>query len=269
MEASCLSSQSISAAFSLQDSSGKAQGPCSQTTPFAEESPLKHGELERLAAIGRSVTCFTHQASNVLQCSQVCLRLLSLEVADRPQATDFVQRLQRAQDSLHRLCEDVRQYAAPLRLQPRCCDVREIWFAAWEALRWRRDGRAVFLQEHTSPSEARASVDPFYLEQVFANLFDNALAACCDPAEVTIRCSVAEIDGRPGLAVAVGDNGPGFSAEQLHRPFSAFVTTKRGGTGLGLLIARNIVEAHGGLISLGASPAGGAEIRLVLPGDRG
>jgi signal transduction histidine kinase len=111
-------------------------------------------------------------------------------------------------------------------------------------------------------------VDPFRLEQVFRNVFENALAACRDPVEITVSCAPASLDGQPALRVAVRDNGPGLSAEQRQRIFEPFFTTKTKGTGLGMAIARRIVEAHGGQIGVGdpvAATGRGAEIVVTLP----
>ena len=84
------------------------------------------------------------------------------------------------------------------------------------------------------------------------------------PGLSTVRCSVAEIDGQPALRVAVQDNGPGLNAEQRQRIFDPFFTTKTKGTGLGMAIAKRIIEAHGGRISVGPAPEG-AEIVITLP----
>ena len=108
-------------------------------------------------------------------------------------------------------------------------------------------------------------VDPFRLEQVFRNILENALAACPSPVAVVVRCAETALDGRPALCVAVRDNGPGMTAEQRRRIFEPFFTTKTKGTGLGMAIAKRIIEAHGGQIAVGTGPAPGAEIVLTLP----
>ena len=90
-------------------------------------------------------------------------------------------------------------------------------------------------------------------------------AACRDPVEITIGCAPAEIDGHPALRVAVRDDGPGLGAEQRQRLFEPFFTTKTKGTGLGMAIAKRIVEAHGGRIAVGEGAGPGAEIILTLP----
>ena len=100
--------------------------------------------------------------------------------------------------------------------------------------------------------------------QVFRNIFENSLAACGATAEIEVRCSGGEIDGRPALRVSVCDNGAGLTAEQRARIFEPFYTTKTKGTGLGMAICRRIVEAHGGRIAVGEQ-CPGTEIVITLP----
>jgi signal transduction histidine kinase len=103
------------------------------------------------------------------------------------------------------------------------------------------------------------------MEQVFRNVLENALAACRDPVEVTVTAAADTLDGQPALLVSVRDNGPGLNAEQRKRIFEPFYTTKTKGTGLGMAIAKRIVEAHGGRIAVGPGTGRGAEILLLLP----
>jgi len=226
-------------------------------------------QAERLAAIGQMVTGLAHESGNALARSQACLELLALEVQDRPEALDLVARVQQAQDHLQQLYEDVRGYAAPLRLDRSPTDVRAVWRRAWDSLAVRRQGRTAALREEAGVDPICAA-DPFRLEQVFRNVLENALAACRDPVEITVTCADAALDGRPALRVAVRDNGPGLNPEQRRRLFEPFYTTKTKGTGLGMPISKRIVEAHGGRIEVGAAAAGpgrGAEIILTLPRD--
>jgi signal transduction histidine kinase len=102
---------------------------------------------------------------------------------------------------------------------------------------------------------------------VFRNIFENSLAACNEPAIIEILCSEAKVRGKPGIRIKVQDNGPGLSPEQKARIFEPFFTTKTKGTGLGMAIAKRIVEAHGGSIEVGNGPRPGAEIIVALPRD--
>jgi two-component system, LuxR family, sensor kinase FixL len=230
----------------------------------AQERALR---AERLAAIGQMVAGLTHESRNALQRSQACLEMLALQVQDRPKALDLIARLQGAQDHLHHLYEDVRGYAAPIRLARSDCDLSEIWRQAWAHLELQRKGRSTSLREFRDEPNSRCAVDPFRLGQVFQNVLENALAACADPVEVEVRYSRAQIDDRPALRIAVRDNGPGLGPDARQRIFEPFYTTKTKGTGLGMAICRRIVEAHGGRLAVGEGDGErrGAEIIITLP----
>src|SRR6516162_5314370 len=104
----------------------------------AEEKLL---EAERLAAIGQMMTGLAHQSGNALARSQSCLEMLSLEVEDRPEALDLVARIQKAQNALQQLYEEVRGYAAPLKLDLEKWDLSGIWRQAWTDLALARQER--------------------------------------------------------------------------------------------------------------------------------
>jgi signal transduction histidine kinase len=191
--------------------------------------------------------------------------MLTWEVQDRPEALDLIGRVQKALDHLKQLYEEVRGYAAPLKLEREPWDLSLVWRQAWEDLALLRQGRDARLEEDTGGINLECAVDQFRLGQVFRNVFENALAACPDPARIEVLCSAAELDARPAVRLAVRDNGPGLTPEQRQRIFEPFFTTKTKGTGLGMAIARRIVEAHGGTIGAASAPGHGATIVLTVP----
>jgi signal transduction histidine kinase len=102
--------------------------------------------------------------------------------------------------------------------------------------------------------------DPDKVGQVVGNIVENALRHGAG----TVRIRLAP-EG-DGARVTVSDEGEGISAEALPRIFTKFWRdARRGGTGLGLFIAKGIVEAHGGVIEAGAADTGGAQIGFALP----
>jgi len=222
-------------------------------------------QAERLAAIGQMVTGLAHESGNALARSQACLEMLAMEVEDRPEALNLISRIQKAQNHLQQLYGEVRNYAAPLKLDRQRHSVRSIWRQAWANLANHRQGRDVKFLEACDGVDPHCLVDSFRLEQVFRNILENALAACSDPVAITVSCTDAKLEGLPALLIAVRDNGPGLNAEQRQRLFEPFFTTKTKGTGLGMAIAKRIVEAHGGQIALGKPAGPGAEIQLLLP----
>ncbi|MFJ8587026.1 ATP-binding protein [Streptomyces sp. NPDC093595] len=106
--------------------------------------------------------------------------------------------------------------------------------------------------------------DPDKIDQVLGNLLENAVRH--GEGTVTIEVAPTGTDDEKGTAVTVSDEGPGIPEESMSRVFTRFWRgSKRGGTGLGLYIVKGIVEAHGGTITVGRGPAGGAEFRFTLP----
>jgi signal transduction histidine kinase len=228
-------------------------------------------QAERLAAIGQMVTGLAHESGNALARSQACLEMLAMEVEDRPEAQELIGRIQKAQDHLRQLYEEVRSYAAPLKLERERWNVGAIWQQAWDNLILQRQGRQVQLRSMTDGVDLHCIVDHFRLDQVFRNIMENALAACKDPVLIDIHCSDTSLTDQAGLAVkpalqiTVHDNGPGLNPEQRQNIFEPFFTTKAKGTGLGMAIAKRIVEAHGGRIAVGNGTEPGAEIVVTLP----
>lgn len=222
-------------------------------------------DAERLAAIGEMMAGLAHESGNALQRSQACLDMLSLKVQNNADALNLITRVRKAQDDLQRLFEDVRNYAAPIKLELRRHDLPSIWREAWTNLGPSRRGRVARLLEHLDDVDLTCVVDPFRLGQVFRNLFDNSLAACPNPAEVVVTAAEATLHGMPALQLSVRDNGPGFNPEARQRVWDSFFTTKTKGTGLGMAIVKRIIEAHGGLAFLGEHDEVGAEVFLLLP----
>ncbi|MGW5734356.1 MULTISPECIES: sensor histidine kinase [Streptomyces] len=109
--------------------------------------------------------------------------------------------------------------------------------------------------------------DPDKIDQVLSNLLENAVRHGEGTVTIDVAASPSprERDGAE-TAVTVSDEGTGIPEESMGRVFTRFWRgSKRGGTGLGLYIVKGIVEAHGGTITVGRAPGGGAQFRFTLP----
>ncbi|MEU5363671.1 ATP-binding protein [Streptomyces sp. NPDC005925] len=109
--------------------------------------------------------------------------------------------------------------------------------------------------------------DPDKVDQVLSNLLENAVRHGEGTVTIDIAATESPREGEDtGTSVTVSDEGPGIPEESMNRVFTRFWRgSKRGGTGLGLYIVKGIVEAHGGTITVGRAPGGGAEFRFTLP----
>lgn len=222
-------------------------------------------QSERLAAIGKAMTGLAHESRNALQRAQASLDMLAIDLEGNEQATKFIKRIQVAQADLHRLYEDVREYARPIRIEPHPHRIDELLQQAWDELIIKRTNRETSLTEVVETENLTCSVEAFAIRQVFHNLLDNSLAACEKSVHIIATWSDASWRGKSALRVSLRDNGPGINSDQRTRMFDEFFTTKTHGTGLGLAISRRIIEGHGGSIEAGPNEPPGLEVIITLP----
>lgn len=106
--------------------------------------------------------------------------------------------------------------------------------------------------------------DPAHMQQVLTNLFKNAVEASDGTPEISLSIRA---DGVRGTFIQVLDRGHGIPAEVLRRALLPFYSTKKEGTGLGLPLCREIIEAHGGRIRIQARKGGGTTVTCWLPAE--
>ena len=131
---------------------------------------------------------------------------------------------------------------------------------AWPDLVERLRSHIVFQVDGPLP-DTRALVDPAQLEQALVNLLRNAHESGSAAADIQLRVRRLAT----AIAIEVSDRGSGMTEAVLSSALLPFYSTKRGGTGLGLALVREIAEAHGGRVALANRPGGGISVTLTLP----
>lgn len=131
---------------------------------------------------------------------------------------------------------------------------------AWEPFLAALSAQVRFQRAGMLPVEP-ASFDVAQIEQALLNLLKNAHESGSPPEEITLAVRRAAT----AVVVEVADRGPGMSDVVMANALVPFYSTKRSGTGLGLALAREIAEAHGGRITLGNREGGGLAVSIVLP----
>jgi signal transduction histidine kinase len=152
--------------------------------------------------------------------------------------------------------------AGVLRLHRERVDPAALAQDAAAAFRARADRSGVGLDCRAAGPIPEVDVDPVRIGEVLANLLTNAIRHT--PRGGSVRVLVEPDPG--GVAFSVSDTGPGIDARDLPHVFDRFVkSADSGGAGLGLAIARSLVEAHGGRITAESAPGQGTVMRFVLP----
>jgi nitrogen fixation/metabolism regulation signal transduction histidine kinase len=135
---------------------------------------------------------------------------------------------------------------------------------AWEVLLERLRSVVPFTLAGT-PAGRSASFDTAQIEQALINLLKNARESGSDPGAIELAVQSSAPSSPQGFAIEVRDRGPGFTAAALENALVPFYSTKETGTGLGLTLCREIVEAHGGRLRVANREGGGAVVTLWLP----
>ncbi len=188
-----------------------------------------------------------------------------LSDADRQASADAIER---EVEYLNRLVTNLldlsRIEAGALRAQRDVFELDDALARAIESIRSRLGRRTLEVSLAAPPVE----VDPVFLDEAVANLLDNALKHTSDGAHIRVVAHGAA-DGRVGMTVE--DDGPGVRDDVLPRLFDKFYRApgaargSRGGTGIGLAVARGLIEATGGHVAARRSELGGLAIDLDLP----
>lgn len=219
-------------------------------------------QSEKLAVLGQLAATVAHEVRNPL----AVIRSAAQDIAERLPPTDVDG--QRSSsfitaeiDRLTNVVSSLLALARPLKIERRPVAVATLFERALLLARGAAHANHVPVR-HRSPTGLPAvNVDADLVCQVLLDLLANAAEATSDGGEVTMEAgAVAD-----GVEITVADSGPGVPPELRARVFEPFFTTRPGGTGLGLAVARQIVEAHGGHIAVGDRPGGGARFTVRLP----
>ncbi len=168
---------------------------------------------------------------------------------------------------LNDLLDLARSDAGRLTIQPVPTEVEPLVSDAVRSMRTQAEARRQELRLDVEAALPQVSVEPDRIRQVLVNLLANANEYCAEGA--TIR--VTAMRGADGVVIAVSDDGPGISPQQLEHIFERFVRGEAGltqrvsGSGLGLAISKSLVELHGGSLDVDSAPGQGSTFRVVLP----
>jgi PAS domain S-box-containing protein len=222
---------------------------------------------ENMAAMGTLVAGVAHEVRNPLFAISSTLDAFEARFGQMPGLEKYFSVLRLETDRLSRLMRDLLEYGRPPRMETTLTSLRSVIAEGVRASETEARATGVTIAVEVSPDVPDVLVDPQRMAQVFQNVIHNAVLHTPPGGRVIVEALVRVAQGRRWIECSVRDGGPGFRSADLPHVFRPLFTRRPGGTGLGLAIAQRIVEMHGGQMSAGNRPTGGAVVTVRLPLD--
>jgi len=231
---------------------------------------LEHKRLaaERRSYVGLLASGLAHEIRNPLNAMNINLQMLEEELPpDAPgfDSAEYLELLAATKSEIRRLetlANNFLQYARPGSLRFESKDLNGVLQGVVMFLQADFRQRGVRLETDLEPLLPSVEIDETQFKQAVINLLVNARQVVGEGGEVRL---VSRAGSSGEVVVEVRDDGPGVPEESRDKIFEVFFSSRGGGTGLGLPIARQIVERHGGTIELDTEVKVGATFRIRLP----
>ena len=240
----------------------------------ARNADRRAREAERMAEIGAMTSGLAHEIKNPLSTIGLNAQLLGEALAESTLPTEEKDRHQRKLETLRReitrlggILTDFLQFAGRMKLDLHSRNLPNLIDELCDFYHPQCEKVGVLLRTQHSSESLYAKIDETLFKQALLNLMINAIQAMTatnmpeGPRELMVR---TENQGDNAI-VHVIDTGPGIDPDHLKEIFHPYMSTKAGGTGLGLPTARRIVIEHGGSITVHSEPHRGSDFTVTIP----
>jgi two-component system NtrC family sensor kinase len=217
---------------------------------------------EHMATLGELAAGLAHEIRNPLAGIAGVMQIVGRDLPPSSPACDVVKDVQEEVVRINRIVSDLLETARPRPPEFQLADLNATVEHAVAFARQQVLSKPIEIDLRKAPELALVEHDPRQLHQVLLNLLLNATQALDGAGRVSVMLS--QVD-ESTVSVSINDTGLGIAPENLAHIFRPFFTTKGHGTGLGLPLARRIVEEHGGKLEVTSDLGHGSTFTLVLP----
>ena len=216
---------------------------------------------ERLFALGQLSAGLAHEIRNPLASVAGAAGILQRNSSLGRKEAECLEIISRECQRLNRLLNNFLEFARPRAPQYQLIDLAAVLDSVLELASHAPGIQRIELRKELFPHLPPVESDPELLKQVLLNLIMNAIQAMPDGGEIV----VSAMPRHERMLIQVKDEGTGIKPEDRDRIFDPFFTTKDNGSGLGLSVAHQIVEQHGGMLTADANPEKGMTFSVSLP----
>jgi signal transduction histidine kinase len=222
-------------------------------------------QAEKLASIGRISAGIAHEIRNAL--TSVKLNIQKLVQSDRLDETEkeHLSISQEGIGQMEKFVKELLDFTRVSELNLARFSLGQILDESIKTLADTLELKKVVLEKSYEEGLPQVLVDADKLKQVFLNILRNAYEAVEEKGKINIFLSLLKEQERSKIRVFISDNGSGIPEENRETVFEPFYTTKASGIGLGLPIARKIIEQHRGTIRVKKNAAQGTSFEILIP----
>ncbi len=225
--------------------------------------------VNRYSAVGELTTSIAHELNqplgSILTNAETAELMLKGSSPDLDEVREILADIRRDDERASEVIRRLRNVLKKTPFEIRDIDLNDTVREAIGLVAAVAERRGVALRFAAAPGELRVKGDTVQLQQVILNLIINAMDAISEADAQAREVSVSTARSSPYAEIRIGDTGQGIAAADLKSIFDPFFTTKPQGMGMGLAIARTIIEAHRGAISAENRLSGGALFTIQLP----
>ncbi len=253
--------------FSGKNEWGQLADSINRMTSSLKDSLQKLAAHERSAALGELAAYASHNIRNPLAGIRAAAQVImddriSVDAETSESLKEVIETIDRLDNWLKRLLE----YAKPLQPQIETADINRLAKESAEIVGKLYPDKNVRLKWNLSENLPGLQIDSILIEQALMTIVTNAYEAVERDGTISIETALSsEQEDRNFVEIIISDNGKGVPVEIQPKLFRAFMTSKEGGTGLGLAQAKKVVDIHGGEINLESSPGRGTTVTIRLP----
>ena len=226
-----------------------------------DEARLGLVHASKLAMIGEMASVIIHEVRTPLGILRSSAQILRREAGLSIQGLELLGFIESETERLNRLVSTILDSARPRPLRLTTVDMHVLVRQTVQMLAAQLDQRQILIEKKLDATDVWVLCDSEQITQVLLNLIHNALQVL--PNGGTVQITSYQSDER--FMIEIADDGPGIPAMERSRVFEAFFFQREGGVGLGLAIVQQIVQAHGGEVTVDASEFGGARFIVALP----
>jgi signal transduction histidine kinase len=222
---------------------------------------------ERLSLIGRISGGLVHDLKHPIQNIQNWVRLLPTHYQDEEYRENFQQVVDREFKNVDEFFNKLKDFTGEITINRAPLSITSLFQEISDRFKLALDKKKGTFQQEITPPDLNVLADKFLFLRVLSNLVINAIEALPEGGKISLNAKIIGHDNHNRILISIKDTGMGIPDSQLASLFEDFATTKRKGLGLGLAMAKKIIEAHKGNILVSSIQGQGTRFDIDLPNN--